>query len=236
MRPFFSYYGAKWNVARHLGPPRHGTVVEPFAGSACYSTYWCAPDVRLYDVSPDIVALWDWLIHSSDADVARLPDRFDDMDDIMSLPIGPQMLVRFWVARAREAAPKKMSPWYYKQRDDASCNVWGAPAKARIRSQKPHITGWRVQQASYVDIPNIKAHWHVDPPYSGAPGRKYAYSDIAFVDLAEWCKQRDGHVDVCENDGATWLPFKPLCNVVSSRGRSQTTHSREAVWSIGCDR
>jgi hypothetical protein len=39
LRPFFSYYGAKWGLGRHYSAPAHWTVVEPFAGSAGYSLF-----------------------------------------------------------------------------------------------------------------------------------------------------------------------------------------------------
>lgn len=230
MRPFFSYYGAKYTVAKYLGPPRHHLVVEPFAGSAAYSTRWEVPRALLYDVSEDIVALWDWLIHGSARDVAAIPDTFESMDDVMSLPRGPQILVRFWVAKGRAKATGSLSPWYFQHRNDTDCKVWGPAVKARIIEQKPLIRGWRVEQRSYANVPDVEAHWHVDPPYQGAPGRCYPHADVDFVHLAQWCRERCGTVDVCENVGADWLPFEPLCTVVSSRGRRDGHRSAEAVW------
>jgi hypothetical protein len=231
MRPFFSYYGAKWSVARHLGGPRRDIVVEPFAGSAAYSTRWCARDVLLFDVSGEIVALWDWLIHSSSRDVARIPDSFDDIADVMRLPVGPQMLVRFWVAKGRAEPSLALSPWYFQYRNDRDCKVWGPAVKARIIGQKPQIERWRVEHASYDAAPDIDAHWHIDPPYSGSPGRRYPHASVDFAHLADWARARRGYVEVCENHGATWLPFTPLCNVVSSRGRRDGHRSEESVWS-----
>ena len=38
------------------------------------------------------------------------------------------------------------------------------------------------------------------------------WNDIDRKSLAQWCQRRLGWRQVCENDGATWLPFKPLCN------------------------
>jgi hypothetical protein len=229
MRPFFSYYGAKWTVAKHLGAPRRDVVVEPFAGSACYSTRWAVPVAKLYDVSEDVVALWDWLIHGSVADVLAIPDAFEDIGDVLALPRGPSLLVRWWVAKGRAEPSGVLSPWYFQHRNAHDCKVWGPMVKRRVIEQKPRIARWTVDLLSYEQIPGIDAHWHVDPPYQGAPGRRYPHASIDFAHLAAWCRTRRGTVDVCENDGATWLPFTKLCSVTSSRGRRDGHRSEEAV-------
>ena len=230
MRPFFSYYGAKYTGAAHYGPPRSDLVVEPFAGSACYSTRWDVPVARLYDVSPDICALWDWLIHCSDTDVAAIPDAFDDFDQVERLPLGPRNLVGFWVAKGRAEPSRQLSPWYFQYRNSRDCRVWGPQVKARIIRQKPGIERWSIDQASYSSVPLVEAHWHVDPPYSNRAGSRYPHSDIDFGRLADWCRNLPGEVDVCENVGANWLPFEPLYEVVSTRGRRSGNRSQEAVW------
>lgn len=230
MRPFFSYYGAKYTGAKHYGPPRAPLVIEPFAGSACYSTRWNAPVAKLYDVSADICALWDWLIHCSAADVAAIPDAFEAFDDVARLPHGPRTLVQFWVAKGRAEPSSRLSPWYFQYRNSNDCRVWGAAVKARIIEQKPLIERWTIDQMSYRDVPMSTAHWHVDPPYNNGPGSRYPHSDIDFEHLARWCRDLPGEVDVCENVGATWLPFEPLYQVVSTRGRRSDARSQEAVW------
>ena len=69
---------------------RRGVVIEPFAGSACYSVRWNVENVFLYDVSEEIVYLWDWLMNCSDDDVRKIPAMFEDFDEILSLPKGAQ--------------------------------------------------------------------------------------------------------------------------------------------------
>lgn len=54
MRPFFSYYGAKYTVAKYAGAPRRDLVIEPFAGSAAYATRYAPRRAALYDINPDI--------------------------------------------------------------------------------------------------------------------------------------------------------------------------------------
>lgn len=230
MRPFFSYYGAKYTTAAYLGRPRRDLVIEPFAGSASYSTRWNARRVRLYDVSPDICDLWHFLINCSEADIAALPNAFEHIEQVMSLPRGPQLLVRFWIAKGRAESSGALSPWYLKWRNATDCRVWSAKVKERIIAQKPGIAKWTIDQCSWDRIPVVEAHWHVDPPYNNAPGSRYPYSVVDFAALGAWCADLPGAVDVCENLGADWMDFEHLCDVVSSRGRRSGAVSKEAVW------
>lgn len=230
MRPFFSYYGAKWTGAKHYGPPRHDLVIEPFAGSASYSTRWDCRNVRLYDVSQEICDLWSWLIGSSIEDVERIPDAFEDYSEVLSLPRGPQLLVRFWVSKGRAEPSGTLSPWYFQWRNASDCRVWEPAVKRRIVEQKPFISGWSIEQKPWWEIDVEAAHWHIDPPYNNEAGSRYPNSDLTYSSLAAWCRGLPGHVDVCENVGADWLPFSPLYEVVTSRGRRSGVVSREAVW------
>lgn len=229
MRPFFSYYGAKYTVAKYAGPPRRDLVIEPFAGSAAYATRFAPETVRLYDVSPDVCALWDWLIRCSEADVMAIPDTFEAFDEVERLSKGASLLVRFWVSKGRAEPSGALSPWYFQYRNAHDCRVWGPAVKKRIVEQKPRIAGWSVDCLPYWEIPMIDAHWHVDPPYNNRAGARYPFSDIDYGHLGQWCSRLPGAVDVFENAGATWLPFQPLCEVGTSRGRRSGAVSREAM-------
>lgn len=234
MRPFFSYYGAKYTMAKHYGAPRYDRVIEPFAGSACYSCYWNVERAELRDASPDICDLWDFLIKCSETDIADIPDSFEDFGQVDRLARGPQLLVRFWVAKGRAEPTQVLSPWYFKYRNATDCRVWGPAVKARIIAQKPLISRWTIEQGSYEGADTSRAaHWHVDPPYNNTAGSRYPHSQIDFVRLAQWCRSLPGHVDVCENVGADWLEFEPLHSVVTSRGRRSGARSHEAVCFIG---
>lgn len=231
MRPFFSYYGAKWTSAKHYGAPRHDLVIEPFAGSACYSLYWSAPRVKLYDVSSDICDLWDFLINCSDRDIAAIPDKFETSEQFLSLSHPQRLLCGFWVAKGRAESSNVLSPWYFTYRNSTDCRVWGSAVKRRIIAQKPLIREWTIDCLSWDHVPAVEAHWHVDPPYNNTAGSRYPHSKIDFEALALWCKSLPGDVDVCENAGADWLPFKPSHDVVSSRGRRDGGRSPEYLWS-----
>lgn len=230
MRPFFSYYGAKYTVAKYAGPPRRDLVIEPFAGSAAYATrYGQGRCVALYDASPEVCDLWDWLINSSEADVRAIPDAFETFDEIEHLPRGPNLLVRFWVSKGRAEPSGVLSPWYFRYRNDRDCKVWGGPVKRRIIEQKPFIKKWTVDCLCYRAIPLREAHWHVDPPYNNEAGSRYPFASIDYAHLARWCSTLPGAVDVFENEGATWLPFRPLCNIETTRGKRTGVISREVI-------
>jgi hypothetical protein len=50
-------------------------------------------------------------------------------------------------------------------------------------------------------------------------GKHYAYNNINYAGLAEWCKQRRGYIQVCENVGASWLPLQAFSLVNTTRRR-----------------
>lgn len=54
LRPFFTYGGGKWLLAKHYPKPRYKTLIESFAGSAGYAMHYSELQVRLYDIYPVI--------------------------------------------------------------------------------------------------------------------------------------------------------------------------------------
>ena len=88
------------------------------------------------------------------------------------------------------------------------------------------IRHWDIQSGSFEEIKNQKATWFIDPPYISA-GKYYKYGnkDIDYDSLGDWCRERFGETIVCEQKGASWLPFNYL---ISSRGNCQQHH--EVVW------
>ena len=49
LKPFFSYFGSKYQVTKHYPIPKHNILIEPFAGSACYALHYPHKKVKLYD-------------------------------------------------------------------------------------------------------------------------------------------------------------------------------------------
>lgn len=220
LRPFFPFYGSKWNIARHYPAPRAGRIIEPFAGAAGYSTFHGAADVALFDADPIIAGVWAYLIRSSSAEIMALPELpnvGDCVDDFQHLPQEARWLIGFWLNRG-SASPKKSRTAYSARTDRAQLN-WGARAKERIAAQVDAIRGWTVTEGSYSTAPDTDATWFIDPPYVDK-GKFYRVKFTDFVNLADFCRNRRGQVIVCEGAGADWLPFSPLGSFKSSSGRA----------------
>lgn len=224
MRPFFPYYGSKWNMARYYPVPALPHVVEPFAGGAGYATFYGAPSVTLIDADPVIVGVWQYLMGVSAAEVLALPEmpEVGDNVDNYDLPQEAKWLIGFWLNRG-SAQPKKSRTAYSARTDKAQLN-WGARAKERIAGQLGGLAGWEVRQGSYDSAPDGKATWFVDPPY-GDKGRFYRVTFDRFDELGAWCRKREGQVIACEGAGAVWLPFRPLGSFKTSVGKAL-----EVVW------
>jgi len=227
LRPFFSYYGSKWRLAPRYPKPVHDTIIEPFAGSACYSLTYPERRVRLFDKSEHVVGTWRYLIGASEAEIRALPDIGPEtLIDGLPIPQEAKWLIGWWANRATVSPRSKMSAWM--RRDTLSqSNVWGTGARERIASQLHAIRHWTITQGDYRDATDIEATWVIDPPYQGRAGKQYVHGSdaIDYADLGAWCKSRPGQVIVCENVGADWLPFAPWRQTKGARKQS-----REAIW------
>jgi 16S rRNA G966 N2-methylase RsmD len=103
---------------------------------------------------------------------------------------------------------------------------WTQATRERIAGQLSSIRHWKIAEADYAEAPDVRATWFVDPPYEGA-GRYYAHSRIDYAELAQWSRSRQGQVIVCENEGATWLPFRPF---MTGKSVMRRAGSREAIF------
>lgn len=227
MRPFFPFYGSKWNIARHYPAPAHDRVIEPFAGSAGYSVFYDAPHVDLFDADPIVAGVWDYLIRVSPDEILALPEmpNVGDSVDDFALPQEAKWLIGFWLNRG-SAQPKKSRTAYSARTDRAQLN-WSAKAKERIVAQLDRIRTWTVTNAPYSDAPDVEATWFVDPPY-GDKGKFYRVKFNDFSALGPWCGTRRGRLIVCEGGGADWMTFRPLGSFKSSLGRAvEVVHFRD---------
>lgn len=232
MRPFFTYYGGKYRAAPRYPAPTHGVIVEPFAGSAGYSLRHPDRDVLLMDSDPLIAETWRYLLSASERDVRALPlwgHGWTHTDELAGrLPVGAIHLIGFWLNKGMTAPCKTLTVWARNGfRPDS---YWGAVIRERIATQLDGVRHWRFIEGDYSLAPDIEATWFVDPPYQYA-GTRYRHGarDVDYARLADWCRARRGQVMVCENDGATWLPFQPFM-AAKSQSAARTGQSAESLW------
>ena len=223
MNTFFSYFGSKFRVAKNYRKPQHPWVIEPFAGSAGFSVWHEHPNVVLCDADEKICGVWRYLIKASPDELLNLPD-IGPGESCRGIGLIPEQewLIGFWLTKGGTIPVVRGS--MAKNRDNYL--FWGPQIKARLAAQVPKIRNWRVIHGSYNSLKSTgPAHWFVDPPYQNM-GKYYKHSNIDFQSLALWCKSLRGHVTVCEDASATWLPFKPLVTNKGARHGSTV----EGVW------
>ena len=232
LRPFFGYYGGKWRDAlRNYPAPKHETVVEPFAGSAGYALRYPHKKVVLCERDPQIAAVWRYLLKVRPGEIRAIPDvPLDGTVDDLQVGEEAKWLVGLWLNRA--AARPRRSPSSWMRAKIRPGSFWGERVRSTIASQVEAIRHWRLIEGDYTACGDEGlATWFIDPPYQLA-GQHYHHGsrDIDFEDLGRWCRSRQGQVIVCENEGADWLPFKPLDAVKTTRAGRRSV---EVVWLAG---
>lgn len=230
LRPFFGYYGGKWrDTVKHYPSPKFDTIVEPFAGSAGYSLRYPNKKVVLCEIDPVLSQVWKYLLKVKPKEILAIPDlKPDETVDDLDICEEARWLVGLWLNRGTASPRKSPSKW---MRDGIRPgSFWGERVRQTIATQVESIRHWTVVNCSYEDCPTPPdgATWFIDPPYEAA-GKHYRFGSeqIDFKALATWCRSRPGQVIVCENDGATWLPFKQLADVKTTHGNHR---SKEAIW------
>jgi hypothetical protein len=234
MKPFLSFFGGKHRMAKRLGRPQYSHVIEPFAGSLGYSTYWRPAQVTAVEKDPLLASVWRYLIKASPEEIMRIPADVDSVDDprLRKFSQEERWLIGFWLNHGQIAPVKQRSKWAGQY---IHANYWGYKLRERIAGQVPLIKHWRIIEGDWWEAPNIEAHWHIDPPYQ-VQGQNYKFNKIDFTELGKWCLARKGFTQVCENNGATWLPFVQFANVKSTRGKNRKGTSAEAVYEQGTGR
>ena len=232
-RPFFSYFGGKFRAAKHYPKPQYDRIVEPFAGAAGYSSNHYSKDVILIEKDSNVASVWRWLINASADDITSLPDleKGQRISEVDGIPDDAKLWMGFWIGQGTQAPRDKVSTW------GARC--YNANLRNKIAEQLEYIKHWTIIEGDYREAPDIEATWFIDPPYSNKAGKSYRMQPGDFDELGEWCKQRQGQVIVCENEGADWLPFEFLANVHSNQNNAGNSFSKEVIWhkdnSVVCD-
>lgn len=233
LRPFFLYFGAKWRSGTRYPPPRYPVLVEPFAGGAGYALRHHRHRVRLIEKNGAIAALWAYLIAVKPAEILALPvlSKGQHQDEFRWPCEEARTLAGLWLNPGGSGPRRTASAWTSDGKT-YHFNGWTAQARERVARQVESIRHWQIIQGDYTAAPDVEATWFIDPPYEGM-GRCYpcGSEDLDFPALGQWCRARRGQVLVCEQTGATWLPFSSFgafkSNVVNRSGR---TRSAEALW------
>jgi len=219
------YYGAKHRLAMKYPPPEYPTIIEPFVGSAAYSSLYSDREIILIDKDPVITSIWKWLTSASKEEITELPlIQPGELVNGLDTHQAAKWLIGFWCGNSSAIPNKQLSPrfakiignfqdsgtWYVSgRRWNHKCVAWHEPVKERIINSLDRISHWSCNNADYSDSPDIEATWFIDPPYTVA-GKCYPCSKLDYDHLANWCLSRKGQVIVCENEGANWLPFEYL--------------------------
>ena len=210
LKPFFSYYGSKWRLSIKYPTPTFDTIIEPFAGSACYSLLHYQKNVVLYDAYDVIVQLWRYLINVTETEIYQLPLLCAGQEIPSTLSEEQKILLGFWVSKAT-TSPRKKYTKYTSTRGESSeyLGYWSANIRHRIATQLKFIRHWKIEHKSFCNVNNQFCSWFIDPPYEKG-GERYIHNKIDYSQLANWCLNRQGQIIVCENGDADWLPFEPL--------------------------
>lgn len=243
LRPFFTFYGGKWRAAPFYEAPRYGTVIEPFAGSAGFSVRYPHLRVVLVERDPLVAATWRYLLRATASEILALPDiEAGQATDDLPISQEARYLIGWWLNGGSAQPKKRPGAWMRRQADNGGNGwetgggqlSWGLRVRQRIASQLASIAHWTLIEGSYELAPKIEATWFVDPPYERA-GKHYRFgsSQIDYARLGAWCRTLRGQVTVCENVGATWLPFRAWRDIKASAAKHGGKISREAIWTCG---
>lgn len=216
----WSYYGSKNRIASLYPKPIFPDIEERFAGAGYFSLLHFEKNVTLVDKSQMVIDIWHYLQSCSVKDILGLPvlPKGFKINREMFDCDGQYNLMRFLIVQAAYGGNNVVSKWgamrFEANRKRVACNLF-------------KIKHWTIKQGEYFDVDvNKVATWFIDPPYTFG-GDKYPMKAkyIDFEHLANWCKQLQGQVIVCENTKANWLPFSPLKKIQGVA--HQTT---EAIW------
>lgn len=222
LRPFWRYYGGKWRAAPMYPQPMHRKIVELFAGAAGYSLRYADHEVTLVEANPMIAAIWRWLVSVHAHEVEALPEVILHIDELPSwVPEEARCLVRFCLCVAQARPSNTLSAGFRRQHEEHPTwtRGWDARQRSMVAAQVSRIRHWKIIEGDYsraLGLIDEHTTTFVDPPYFNKAGEKYpcrpkgTHEERAawYAELAERVRALPGQVIVCENEGATWLPFR----------------------------
>lgn len=230
----FSFYGGKSKLSHLYPPPEHAQIIEPFAGGAGYALrhYDCA--VHLTELDDRVVSIWQWLLSPEiQSWVTQIPATMPVGAKISeSFPNGsvPPGMIEYLRSECNHGTQGARG--VHDQVTTLGSNGWPR-IRPRLEYWLPRIRHWTIRHGSYETVGNRRATWFLDPPYQNPAGARYRQAQINYPALARWARSRMGQVIVCENQGATWLPFEPLVTRRGIQSRYQVSQAVEVMWTRG---
>ena len=222
--PMFSYFGSKYRLSIRYAVPQYDTIIEPFAGAAGYSHRYYERNIILIEKNAVIANIWKYLIEATYNDIMRLPilEKGQSIHDFDIQQVEKDF-IGFWLSKACTNPRRRLCNWV--DREKVRKSVWSEWIRERVANNVSKIKHWRIIQGDYSEIDNIEACWFVDPPYQFVKGHQYKYHKLDYEALGNWCRNRNGQVIACEQEGATWLPFRRFA--INS---GLTRKTVESVW------
>lgn len=207
--PFFQFYGSKWSLAMNYPSPRYDLIIEPFAGSAGYSTSYHRHNVVIVEKDPVIAGIWEYLISATPEEILSLPllEQGQLVSDL-GLSVNQSNLVGFWCAWSNKTPGRRLTK---------HASAWSEKVRRRLSKQVSHIKHWSIVCDEFDCIEDVLATWFIDPPYYDGTGDLYRMKR-RYIDqnrLLDFCISRQGQTIVCEGGGASWLPFDVLYSSLS---------------------
>lgn len=222
----FRYLGRKYSYIDEYPEPKHNLIIEPFAGSASYAMRYPDKRVILCEMDKRVYDIWYYIINKATPKrIMRFPiledgETLHDSKFSWMKPVEKD-LMGFFIRTCSSTISRKPSKL-------KGYNKWNEKNRKQLSLDIQKVKHWKIINGSYITLKNYKnATWFIDPPYQGHGGKYYKNGNdgINYKELAEWCRNRNGQVIVCENEEAKWLPFRPLRKMYQN-GKKHT----EVVW------
>lgn len=228
--PLFKYFGSKHRSSKLYPPPKHDLIIEPFAGGAGYSLHYPDRQVVLIEKNKKMASIWRWLIDADPKEILSLP-LLEPGEEIPGWVPEPQRWwIGFWcypgIAEPKKRLNVSCRVVRSDGRDRRSC-FWNANIRERSAEAVQRIRHWIILEGDYRLAPDLRATWFIDPPYRKLD--HYKRGPLDYAELARWSVMRPGHVIVCEQTGADWLPFQHLANLQATVRNGKAKRANEAI-------
>jgi site-specific DNA-adenine methylase len=208
----WGYTGSKWAASVKYPEPLYETIIEPLAGSAGYSLRYADHKVILCEINPDVVTIWRMIQKNKNLE-RRLPAEIAPgtvVEEMRGIDEEVRLFLHYKTCAAHAG--------YHLKFTDRGAARWPLDRR-RVLAMAHLIKHWDVRCESFdrLEPPRGPCTWFVDPPYQQviAAGRgDYKFKHVNYGVLANHVRNVwRGQVIVCEQEGANWLPFRPLYNL-----------------------